>query len=379
MAKERNKTTPINRDKFLNNLPDPYQIPEQDLQPYDNSDPNAKFIKPGQPEFDRAGEISLKGDTNGNINITLEDHDEAVLYYLKNYIKPTVEINGSQREVPIIYGSPERWKSMQKDGFFRDKDGKAFIPIIAVKRESFEKDRRLGNKLDGNKVQNVQYFKTGYSKRNSYDNFSVLQNQIPSVEYQVGVIPDYITLTYKLSIFTDYVEHMNSIIEAIEFASDSYWGDKERFQFRASISSYPTPTQVENGNDRGVKSELTLTINGYIVPKTINIQKAAPSPKSFNVTKIIFGETIIETPIALQQKKSIPIPPPNYCVPRIFEKYISGVENIILVSEHGIENISSIEIYDNDNNKVWVQVIKNDNTVIILTNIPLNNHLLIIK
>ena len=292
MAKERNKTTPINREKFLTNLPDPYQIPEQDLQPYDNSNPNAKFLKPGQPEFNRAGEISLKGDTNGNINITLEDHDEAVLYYIKNYIKPTVEINGSQREVPVIYGSPERWKSMQKDGFFRDKNGKAFIPIIAVKRESFEKDRRLGNKLDGNKVQNVQYFKTGYSKRNGYDNFSVLQNQIPSIEYQVGVIPDYITLTYKLSIFTDYVEHMNNIIEAIEFASDSYWGDKERFQFRASISSYPTPTQVENGNDRGVKSELTLTINGYIIPKTINVQKAAPTPKSFNITKIRLKEYI---------------------------------------------------------------------------------------
>ena len=179
---------------------------------------------------------------------------------------------------------------MQRDGFFRDKNGKAFIPIIAIKRESFEKDRRLGNKLDGNKVQNVQYFKTGYSKRNSYDNFSVLQNQKPSEEYQVGVIPDYITITYKLSIFTDYVEHMNNIIEAIEFASDSYWGDKERFQFRASITSYPTPTEVENGNDRAVKSELTLVVNGYIIPKTINVQKAAPSPKSYNVTKLLFKE-----------------------------------------------------------------------------------------
>lgn len=290
MAKRKDKPTPINREKFLNNLHDPYQIPEQVEQPYDNSNPDAKYRKPGEPEFLRANEISMKGDTNNVINITLEDHDEAVLYYIQNIIKPTVEINGFQREVPVIYGSPERWKSMQKDGFFRDKNGKAFIPIIAVKRESFEKDRRLGNKLDGNKVQNVQYFKTGYSKRNSYDNFSVLQNQRPSEEYQVGVIPDYITVTYKLSIFTDYVEHMNSIIEAIEFASDSYWGDKERFNFRASITQFPTPTEVVNGNDRAVKSDLTLTINGYIVPKSINVQKAAPSPKSYNVTKFVFKE-----------------------------------------------------------------------------------------
>jgi len=290
MAKRKDKPTPINREKFLNNLHDPYQIPEQVEQPYDNSNPDAKYRKPGEPEFLRANEISMKGDTNNVINITLEDHDEAILYYIKNIIKPTVEINGNQQEVPVIYGSPERWKSMQKDGFFRDKNGKAFIPVIAVKRESFEKDRRLGNKLDGNKVQNVQYFKTGYSKRNGYDNFSVLQNQKPAEEYQVGVIPDYITVTYKLSIFTDYVEHMNSIIEAIEFASDSYWGDKERFNFRASITQFPTPTEVVNGNDRAVKSDLTLNINGYIIPKSINVQKAAPSPKSYNVTKFVFKE-----------------------------------------------------------------------------------------
>jgi hypothetical protein len=289
MAK-REKPTPINREKFLKNLPDPYQIPEQIEQPYDNSNPNAKYTTPGEPNLIRGNEISMKDDINNIINITLEDHDDTILYYLKNYIKPTVEINGNQREVPIIYGSPERWKSMQKDGFFRDKDGKAFIPVIAIKRESFEKDRRLGNKLDGNKVQNVQYFKTGYSKRNAYDNFSVLQNQKPSEEYQVGIIPDYITLTYKLTIFTDYVEHMNSIIEAIEFASDSYWGDKERFQFRASITQFPTPIQVENGNDRGIKSELTLVVNGYIIPKSVNVQKAAPSPKSYNVTKLLFKE-----------------------------------------------------------------------------------------
>lgn len=284
------KPTPINRDKFLNNLQDSYQIPEQSLQPYDNSNPDAKFTKPGQPEFTRANEISMKGDTTNNINISLEDHDETILYYIQNNIKPTVEINGYQREVPVIYGSPERWKSIQKDGFYRDKNGKIQAPVIILKRESFEKNRGIGNKLDGNKVNNVQYFKQGYSKRNSYDNFSVLTNQIPAVEYKVGIIPDYITITYKLTIFTDYVEHMNKLIEAIEFASDSYWGDKERFMFRASITSFPTPIVVESGDDRVSRSDLTLTVQGYIIPDTVNAFQASPTPKSFNVTKLLFKE-----------------------------------------------------------------------------------------
>jgi hypothetical protein len=182
---------------------------------------------------------------------------------------------------------------MQKDGFFRDKNGKTLIPVISLKRESFEKDRRLGNKLDGNKVQNIQYFKKGYSKKNIYDNFSVLQNQKPKEEYQISIIPDYLILNYKISIFTDYMEHMNSILESIEFASDSYWGDKERFQFRASITQFPTPVEIINGNDRAIKSELNLILNGYIIPKSININQSSPIGKSYSITKTIFKERIL--------------------------------------------------------------------------------------
>jgi len=293
MAKNRDKPTPINREQFLTNLHDSYVIPEQTLQPYSNNTQESIPTNPGQPNFVRANEISLKGDTVSDFRISLEDHDETILYYLQNNIKPTVSINGNQREVPVIYGSPERWKSVQKDGFYRDKNGKAQIPLIILKRESFEKNRSIGNKLDGNKVNNVQYFKQGYSKRNSYDNFSVLQNQKPSVEYKVGIIPDYVTITYKLTIFTDYVEHMSKLIEAIEFASDSYWGDKERFMFKASITSFPTPIMVEGGGDRASRSDLTLTVNGYIIPNTINVASAAPSSKSFNITKIVFKESLL--------------------------------------------------------------------------------------
>jgi hypothetical protein len=167
------------------------------------------------------------------------------------------------------------------------------VPLIMFKRESFEKNRTLGNKLDGNVVHNVQYFEKQYSQRNVYDNFGVLRGQKPQKEYILGVIPDYITLTYKLSIFTDYVEQMNPIIEALEFASDSYWGDPQKYQFRAIMNSFPTPVLLENSTDRANKSEITLTLQGYIIPSGINVAMAGPNPKSYNITKTIFTEKII--------------------------------------------------------------------------------------
>jgi hypothetical protein len=173
---------------------------------------------------------------------------------------------------------------------------------------------------------------------------------------------------------------MNSILESIEFASDSYWGDKERFQFRASITQFPTPVEVINGNDRAIKSELNLTLNGYIIPKTINVHQAAPSPKSYNVTKFIWEERIVEGGLTSRTlPKTIEIPKTPFCVKSIFKKFISGTENIIYISEHNISNISSIEVYDSSDNKVGVQIVKEGTTVSILTNTPLNNHLLIIS
>jgi len=288
------KPRPLNKREFLSTISEPYVQPEVEIQPYSN--PNSTYsidVQPGQPEFNRALEVSLKDDDTKLINIGLEDHDDAILYYLENVIKPTVTQNDRQIAVPIIYGSPERWKSIQADGFYRDKNGKTMVPLIMFKRESFEKNRTLGNKLDGNVVHNVQYFEKQYSQRNVYDNFSVLRNQKPQKEYILGVIPDYITLTYKLSIYTDYVQQMNKIIEALEFASDSYWGDPERYQFRAVISSFPTPVLLENATDRANRSEITLTLQGYIIPNSINVAMAGPNPKSYNVTKTIFTEKLL--------------------------------------------------------------------------------------
>jgi hypothetical protein len=288
------KPTPLTKREFLTTLSDVYVEPERAIQPYSN--PNSTYsqnAQPGQPTFNRAEQTSLKNDDTKTINITLEDHDNTILYYLENVIKPTVTQNDRQIQVPIIYGSPERWKSIQADGFYRDKNGKTMVPLIMFKRESFEKNRTLGNKLDGNVVHNVQYFETQYSQRNVYDNFAVLRNQKPQKEYILGVIPDYITLTYKLSIYTDYVQQMNKIIEALEFASDSYWGDPERYQFRAVISSFPTPVLLENATDRANRSEITLTLQGYIIPNSINVALAGPNPKSYNVTKTIFTEKLL--------------------------------------------------------------------------------------
>lgn len=236
----------------------------------------------------RGTDYSMRNDTVKDISIGLEDIDNAIMYYFNNVIKPNVVQNGQQIAVPVLYGSPERWKSVQTDGFYRDNNGKLMVPLIMFKRENIEKNRTLGNKLDGNTVHNYQVVGSKYNIRNAYDRFDIINNRIPSEQYYISTTPDYVTLTYNCIIFTDFVEQNNKLVEAINFAADSYWGDPRRYKFRSMIDSFATTTLLEAGNDRAAKSTFTIKVNGYMIPDTVNKDMATARSKFYTKSQVVF-------------------------------------------------------------------------------------------
>ena len=255
------------------------------------------FPNPDNRSSINKGRITTRKDDNvQDVSIGLQDHDEAIMYYFNNVIKPSVIINGNRTNVPIIYGSPERWKGVQKDGYFRDKEGKLQTPLIMFKRDSVEKRRDLGNKLDANSPQLYYTFQEKYSKRNQYDNFNVLQNIIPQKEFHTVVIPDYVTLQYSCIIWTDYIAQMNKLIEMINYSSDSYWGDKEKFKFNARIDTYSNTTEVAQGENRVVKTNFGLTIQGYLIPDSLNKDLVKKPQKFFSKSRVVFNSEIIVEP-----------------------------------------------------------------------------------
>lgn len=245
--------------------------------------------KPPIKTFNRGNERSVREDSDKDISISLTDIDTAIKFYFDEVIKPSVIQNGNKLAVPILYGSPERWKSVQADGFYRDKEGKLMVPLIMFKRESIEKNRDLGTKLDGNEAHLFQIFEKKYTRKNIYDNFSLLTNRIPTKELYATMVPDYVTINYNCMIFTDYVEQMNPIIESINFASDSYWGNKNRFQFKSKIDNFTTQTEINQGEDRAVKTTFNIILNGYIIPNTLNKMMATPVSKFYSKSQIIFN------------------------------------------------------------------------------------------
>lgn len=274
MAKGR-KPIPKTQKEIANSL----------IEPYDKTQGNPNNALPDSKN--RALQTSWKGDTTKPFNIGIQDIDEAVFYYFDNIIKPTVIQNGERLPVPVLYGDPEKWKTYQKDGYLRDLKGSLMAPLIIFKRDTIDKDRTVGNKLDANNPYNYGVMKKKYTPRNAYDNFAVLNNRKPEEQYYAIVVPDYVTITYSFVVFTYYVEQLNKIVEAIQYSSDSYWGNPERFKFRARIDSFGFQTQLNESSERIVRSTFNLKLTGQIIPDILQKDVTAVN-KVFAKTRINF-------------------------------------------------------------------------------------------
>lgn len=259
---------------------------EQHVPYYSQAGNPNDFIE--TPTNNRALNTSWKGDTTKPFSIGIQDIDESIFYYFKNVIKPTVIQNNLRLPVPVIYGAPEKWKSFLKDGYYRDQKNKIMAPLIMFKRTDITKNRQIANKLDANNPNLFQVFTKTYNPKNTYDNFKVLNNRIPQKQYYAVIMPDYVTVTYEVAVFTYYVEQLNKIIEAMEYASDAYWGDPQHFQFKAMIDSFGFQTELAQDDERIVRSTFSIKINGYIVPDTL--QKDVTAINKFSSkAKTIFG------------------------------------------------------------------------------------------
>jgi hypothetical protein len=256
--------------------------------------------------FNRSEKLSRKGDTYKDFTVSIQDIDESIFYYFENVIRPFVYQNGERIAVPIIYGSPERWKSVQKDGYYRDKNGRIMSPIIMFKRNSITKNRSITNKLDANQPNLYTAWMKQYNPKNFYSNFNTLNNRDQTKQFVANVVPDYVTIQYSVIVQTYYVEQLNTIVEAINYASDAYWGDPQRFKFMARIDSFNTVNEIAKGEDRSVRSTFDINMYGYIIPDIV--QKDLNSIKKYNSkSKVIFSLETTSNPQIYESNPQITV------------------------------------------------------------------------
>jgi hypothetical protein len=252
----------------------------------------------------RAYNVRRDKDSEKNLSISLIDIDSTILTHLDGVISPTVIDSGRQVKVPINYASPERWKAIRKDGAMRDKNGKIQTPAIAFRRSTMQRNDSL---ITLNRYLQYPTVKK-FSQKNQYDKFSVMNGFEPVQEIYSVAMPDHVIINYEFIIWTELIEQSNAIVEAINFSTEDYWGDKKRFKFRTSISDFNFETSTEAGNDRLVRSTFTLIANAYLLPDKFENYKSVVQ-KAFTPRKVVFGiqENIKNATVDTFAAKSIPV------------------------------------------------------------------------
>ena len=242
-------------------------------------------------EINRGYDRSRKDDNVKNISVGLMDIDAAIMFYFNNVIKPTVIENDETIKVPLMYSNPERWNSIQKNGYLVDNKKQLLIPLIVFKRNSISKDETMSvDKIDPLNPKLFRTFQSKYSKKNRYDNFSVQQGLNKTKElYTVGV-PDYVNLEYEFIVWTSYTEQMNSIIEKIIWSEGSYWGEDGKFKFRTSIDNYTDASEFTVNSERLIRTTFLVTLKGYLIPEEFN--NVVTTQKALTPKRILIGDDV---------------------------------------------------------------------------------------
>jgi hypothetical protein len=239
-------------------------------------------------KYNRGADTKHETGISAPVTIGLYTIDSAILTYLQTKIRPVVTHDNKQIQVPVIYGSPERWKSVQVDGAIRDKNGKILLPIMMLRRTGMKKNSIYS---PVNKYHRY-VFKTGWNSRNIYDKFAALNGITPSETYHSSMVPDHYEMTYDVMIWTEYMEQMNKLIENVSFESDEYWGEDNNYKFISRIDSYEQITDLPTNQDRIVRSKFSINVRAYILPDSAldkNGNRAITTKLTYSPKKVVFA------------------------------------------------------------------------------------------
>jgi hypothetical protein len=247
-------------------------------------------------EDNRSHQVRRDVDTQKDNEITLMDVDKVVLDQLEK-MQITVVDEGNQVKVPVFYGSMEKWVSARRDGYIRDNQGKIQLPAMIFTRTNSENNDDIEI---FHKYVNYPVIRK-YSTKNKYTQFSLLtKTTAPTNEVFNIRMADHMVFTYSFIVWTEYHEQMNPIIEKIKYNTKDYWGSPRGFRFLCRTEGFNHTIELTADDDRMVRTEFNLIINGYILPESYHVlDRQYPSTeKLFTPKKVVIGIEVTENDIS---------------------------------------------------------------------------------
>jgi len=243
-------------------------------------------VNPLRPDLNRGNEVKST-QTDLKRSVTLFDIDYAMMTYLEDTVLPNLkDAQGTAIKIPVIYGNSERWVGARRQGVYRDSKGRIQLPLLMIRRTSIAKDETMSMPNRHLSYPAI----TKYSKDNRYDRFTAMGGGVkPKQEIFRITMPDYVEVNYECMCWTSFTEQLNEVIEHLNFTS-TYWGDKDKYKFRTSVSEFNVVNEVGEGTERINRVEFSLNVKAYLLPEKFDGELT--TKKSMSVKRIIVSNEI---------------------------------------------------------------------------------------
>jgi hypothetical protein len=235
---------------------------------------------------------------------TIEDVDYALFSLFDKELNLSVKdsTTGKHKKLPVIFSSGERWALVKNNKLLRDRSGAIILPIITIQRSSISQtnDDITGRGINQNVGQLVIYKKLSkedstyqniLNKQNIPNQFlsdnernikltldeNLLTKNLNNNIYEVITIPtpQFYTIKYTVTVWTQYLQQLNNIIEQLISAylpvgMRTYKiQTKKGYWFLAKVDeNFKDETNFTDmsDNERIVKSSFEITVPAYFIP-----------------------------------------------------------------------------------------------------------------
>lgn len=244
----------------------------------------------------------------------IETIDSALLDYVEN-LNLFCNTNNGWAKVPVIWSSAERSYQIKDNVLLRDKDGTLIPPIISLERTSITKDPAKKGSFQANlSPTQDRYYVTKIINQDKTSNFAnadslksngqinfVTSKKNKKVVYQYYSIPIpiYVTVEYKINIFTNFQSQMNEIIQPFmaRVAQNYFVIKKEDFRYECFMDPNFAQESIANlaEEERKFKSTVTLKVLGQLIGEGENQEKSQVTVRE-NAVEVKIGKekTIID-------------------------------------------------------------------------------------
>ena len=306
----------------------------------------------------------LKFSKSKYSGVTLYDIDTVILNQLENHILPNLTLKGSTISVPVLYASHERWSSIQKSGVYRDNNDQLQVPLLVFKRNTVERHDMLSSKNNRNISHPTV---THYSKKHKYDLFSKMTGSSRPVEQYNVTIPDFVNISYECVIWTEYTQHMNQLVESVQYASDEFWGEPGGFKFNVEVNSFDTSSEIGDGSKRIIKTNFSMNVIGYLLPEKFDNEPT--TVKSLSPKKVVWDLTVesgVDVGINKPTPSNVNVTYPRYYGPSsdTYTDLPTSSDGIVSRTSVISDTGNSLELSINTNTRVYVIAVPNTHSLI---------------